>query len=393
MSLFEQASLIVTPNAFKAGKLYSIKPTSGAGDLDVVRATTATRVNAEGLIESVANNVPRLDYTNGSCPSCLVEPQRTNLLTYSEDFSDLSWVKINCSYASNTVTASSGTDAKGLNKPELTQGEQSAYFDVQYVNHRWLQILTGSGGSDLGYVNYDIENKVVGDQSGGYIGSIEDFGTFVRIKIKFTTSLKTGLVLFFVDSATSGRGTATSSTGSFKLYRSQNEEGSYATSYIKTEASAVTRNADVISKTGISDLIGQTEGTVFLDFVAIGGNVNHEILGVTVAGGGDEFIALYSLTDGGLYFISNFIANTLIDANSYGKRFKVAYSFISGNHVLFVNGTQIASSASSGVYTILNAVYLGTNASGAGAELLKTNSFQLYKTKLSNAELAELTTL
>ena len=66
MSLFDSASLVVTPNGYKAGKLYSIKPSDGAGDLDVVRATSATRVNASGLIE-----IPR-----------------TNLLLRSEEFED-----------------------------------------------------------------------------------------------------------------------------------------------------------------------------------------------------------------------------------------------------------------------------------------------------------------
>jgi len=79
MSLLDDASLIITPNAYKTSKLYSIKPTDGSGDLSVVRATTATRVNEDGLIESVASNIPRLDYSNG-CPSILVEPQRTNLV-------------------------------------------------------------------------------------------------------------------------------------------------------------------------------------------------------------------------------------------------------------------------------------------------------------------------
>ena len=91
MALFDDASLVVTPNGYKEGTLYSIKPTSGAGDMTVVRATTATRVNSAGLIESVANNVPRLDYLNASCPSLLLEPQRTNLVTYSEQLDNAAW--------------------------------------------------------------------------------------------------------------------------------------------------------------------------------------------------------------------------------------------------------------------------------------------------------------
>ena len=83
MSLLTQASLVLTPNAVKASKLYSIIPSNANGDMTVVRATTATRVNSSGLIESVAANVPRLNY-DGSCPSILVEPQRTNRLLNSD---------------------------------------------------------------------------------------------------------------------------------------------------------------------------------------------------------------------------------------------------------------------------------------------------------------------
>ena len=83
MSLLTQASLVLTPNAVKASKLYSIIPSNGNGDMTVVRATTATRVNSSGLIESVATNVPRLNY-DGACPSVLVEPQRTNRLLNSD---------------------------------------------------------------------------------------------------------------------------------------------------------------------------------------------------------------------------------------------------------------------------------------------------------------------
>jgi hypothetical protein len=54
MSLLDTASLLVTPNAYKEGKLYSVIPSDGSGDMSVVRATSATRVNSEGLIEVVS---------------------------------------------------------------------------------------------------------------------------------------------------------------------------------------------------------------------------------------------------------------------------------------------------------------------------------------------------
>ena len=82
MSLLDKATIITTPTAHSEGKLHSIKGGSVA-DFDVVRGSAATRVNAEGLIEDVATNIPRLDYTDGTA-SILLEPQSTNLVVNSE---------------------------------------------------------------------------------------------------------------------------------------------------------------------------------------------------------------------------------------------------------------------------------------------------------------------
>ena len=79
MSTYEDASLIYYPSGYKAGKAYSLKPTDGTGDLTFTRASTATRVNESGLIESVATGVPRIDFTLG-CGKLLLEPQRSNLI-------------------------------------------------------------------------------------------------------------------------------------------------------------------------------------------------------------------------------------------------------------------------------------------------------------------------
>jgi hypothetical protein len=76
---YSNASLLVTPNGYEAGTIFSAKPTDGSGDLSFSRASTALRRNSAGLWESVANNVPRLHYpVGGGCPSWLFEPQSTN---------------------------------------------------------------------------------------------------------------------------------------------------------------------------------------------------------------------------------------------------------------------------------------------------------------------------
>jgi hypothetical protein len=87
MSLYDDASLIYYPSGYKASKAYSLKPTDGSGDLTFTRASSATRVNEQGLIEGV----------------------RTNLLTYSEQFDNAAWSKINVTATANSTISPTGT--------------------------------------------------------------------------------------------------------------------------------------------------------------------------------------------------------------------------------------------------------------------------------------------
>lgn len=98
MSKYDNAGLVMIPSGYKASKVYSVIPNTTDGDFDFTRGSTATRVNKDGLIEVVASNVPRLDYPfiDGvvqDCPSLLLEPQRSNFVSYSEDFSQSYWNK------------------------------------------------------------------------------------------------------------------------------------------------------------------------------------------------------------------------------------------------------------------------------------------------------------
>ena len=94
-------SIALIPSGYKANKLYCQLPVDGGADLTTSRASSATRVNKNGLIEDVATGVPRLDYTNGSCPELLLEPQRTNLVTnyLGETYSALNNATITPNYA------------------------------------------------------------------------------------------------------------------------------------------------------------------------------------------------------------------------------------------------------------------------------------------------------
>jgi len=98
--------LALIPSGYSDGKIYSILPSNGDADFTTTRASSATRINSDGFIENVDSGIPRLDYplidgVVSGCPSLLLEPQRTNLIPYSEDFSNAAWIKQNVNLTSN----------------------------------------------------------------------------------------------------------------------------------------------------------------------------------------------------------------------------------------------------------------------------------------------------
>jgi hypothetical protein len=266
MSLFEEASIIITPNAFKAGKLYTVK----GADLDVVRATNATRVNANGVIETVGANVPRIDYTGGGCPSILVEPQRTNLLLRSEEFNDAYWVKLVTSISANSTISPNGTltSDKLIASVGVFDHVLRSGFSVTPSTNYTLTVFAKKSEYDFFVVRrigsvidtyFNLNNGTLGNVRSGVVASILNVGDgWYRCSVTFTPT--TGTVVDISLSNTNGvisyNGDGTS--GIF-IWGAQLEAGSNATSYIKTTTASVTRNADVITLTPTTGLTEITE--------------------------------------------------------------------------------------------------------------------------------------
>ena len=136
MSLYKKAGLVQIPSGYKADKLYSVVPNNGDGDFDFTRASTATRVNKDGLIETVAINQARLDYPllDGVVqdnPVLLLEPSRQNLFPDSEDFSASSWQGV----TGGALTANDTTSPDGTSDATKLEGDGTStsirLFDFQ----------------------------------------------------------------------------------------------------------------------------------------------------------------------------------------------------------------------------------------------------------------------
>jgi hypothetical protein len=177
------------------------------------------------------------------------------------------------------------------------------------------------------------------------------------------------------------------------FYGFQIEEASYATSYIPTLGASVTRVADAASKTGITSLIGQTEGTLFLEIstlandgvakaISLSDNSNANIIEFAYFGN-NQYNFIVRRAGGATY---NFAA-TLTNVTAMTK---FAFSYKQNDFALYINGSQI------NVFTSGNVpISLDTFKTALGDSSLpfdgKVSQVLLFKTRLTNAQLAELT--
>jgi len=413
MSLLDKASLIVTPNAYKTSKLYSVVPSTGTGDMDVVRDTTATRVNSLGLIESVGNNIPRIDYSNGSCPSLLVEPQRTNLLTYSNDFSNFVWQKLfsstitfdsailnpegNGSYYFTASNLQFGSILRQTNIFSIGETHTISFF-VKKGNYRYVGFRVGNSVNVLRYPTYDFDTDTLNKQgvTCTFNRTILNNG-WVKVTLTFTqTDSAVSCDIALVPS--DGDISTTLSGGQFVyVYGAQLELGSYPTSYIPTVASTVTRNADIISKTGISSLIGQTEGTLFSE-IDLNKSFGSDLIVCSLDTIFSTSIQIRlnratNIIEGTFYDGSNYIG--AISSSSYTSGIvKIAYIYKSGSFKLFINGTLIGTNSNTYSGQTFNSLSINS-LWGLEGFIFKTyiKSVQVYKTALTDQECINLTTL
>jgi len=284
MSLYDKASLVQIPSGYKGGSpngtLYSVLPANGDGDFDHTRATSATRVNKDGLIESVASGVPRLDYPliDGvvqDCPALLLEPLRRNDITYSEDFSGSSWNKSNVSITSDSIVSPDGSVNASLMTITGGSSDQRVDKNVTYTGQnvfsvfakasdsKWLSLRVGSVANKW----FDLENGVLGSSTittNLDDSFIEYYGNgWYRCGIIFTfqSQAYARTRIYPAENDTD----ITHTSGSVYIWGAQAEAGSYPTSYIPTTTSTVTRNADECNGAGTSAEFNDSEGVLFAE--------------------------------------------------------------------------------------------------------------------------------
>jgi hypothetical protein len=378
---------------------------------DYIKTTTAA------VSVGPVANVPRLDYLGSTCPRLLLEPQRTNLVTYSEQFNNAAWSKNQSTISSNSATSPDGNmsadklveDSSNafhdINQlPFSTTGGQTYTFSIFVKPDTRSKIRIGYGalvnfdafGGDV-FAIIDVSNKSVISSVLSPTILFSDFENgYVRVTFlkQATGSGQFNLIFGLVNNSNAASYLGDGSSGLF-IWGAQVEgsNSSYPTSYIPTLAASATRGADACSKTGISSLIGQTEGTVFVEiypeefingsYIGISDNANianRIIFGFEGGSANSGTLQVYGasgLTGSGTY--------------TRGQRIKVAIGYKSGSSALYVNGNLVNAVTSTFTTTLTKFgfdSYAGTQNFGG-----RCSQALLFKTRLTNAELATLTTL
>jgi hypothetical protein len=409
-AFYDLASVVLVPSGYKSGKIYAQKPLTTDGQLTFTRASTATRVNASGLIETVASGVPRLDYLGSTCPKLLLEPQRTNLAQQSQSFDNGYWEKGSVA----TITANSVVSPDGTqNADTLTANGTGSLFArvncylgtaqtcsnslfVKKANHRYVGLR--NSGTTSQHDVFDFDTKTWTNNSGATLSYEEHANGWFRLKSTNTDTVSLNYYWSVIPAKnTSGEETQTVSNLSVYIWGAQAEQNAaYCTSYIPTTSAAVTRVEDAAYKTGISSLIGQTEGTIFFEVdkttrldndyrVQISDGTTNNWLFVSVEVGNS--IRLYCNVGG----VNQFSVYGSVVTSG---RHKVAMAYKANDFKVYVDGVAWITQTSGNV-PACSKLNLGSPAPTVDAANTDSKTAQalLFKTRLTNAQLAELTTL
>jgi hypothetical protein len=375
------------------------------GDLiTFTRSTTATFVGSNGLIQTAAIDAPRFDYNPVTLAAngLLIEAQRTNLLLYSDQFQQATWSKVGVVTA-NATTAPDGTTtadsaATDGSNAQVAQGVViasgatmvgSVYLKPNGLNAVEIVLLAANNTTPYARATFNVETGVisvaVATANGGTNASaaIAPAGNgWYRCSVTVTYPATTSAGM---------RINAASATGAFYGWGAQLEAGAFATSYIPTVASTVTRAADIASMTGtnFSSWYNQTEGT----FVASADTVNIATGSVIMVGSDDSNrvqIGHTGSTDAIFRIVNVGVSANPANIAATKTGFKAALAYKQSNAAASAGGSAVTTSSPTSMVAH-TAAYLGANAAGGLQINGHIRTLTYYPSRLSDAQLQALT--
>ena len=398
--------------AAQGGKLYSVLPSSGVGDFDFTRSGSATRINSQGLIETVASGVSRLNYPliDGvvkGCPHHILEPERRQLVQYSEDFSNSYWTKANTLILSNEVISPDGS----LNSDKLyedtssstklmfktgisTLGTISVFAKKGDESNRLFQIRRDGGSNSWSWFN--LEDGIIENEENGS-SRIENYGDG-WYRCSFTPTNSNGTIVFGISNGSLSRSVSYTGDGTsgVYIYGAMLEEGSYPTSYIPNygTSAGVTRSAETANGSGDAATFNDSEGVLMAEISALADDGTARVITIN-DGGSSDYIGLryhtvsnsvrFLIKSGGTTNFDYFITlPSTLDVN------KIAIKYDNTNVYLWANG--IEQFQYSPIVTPIGLSTLNFDDSVGGDDFYgNVKQLQYFDTALNSKDLEKLT--
>ena len=394
--------------AAQGSKFYSVLPSSGVGDFDFTRSGSATRINSQGLIETVGNGVSRLNYPliDGKvvgCPSHLLEPQRSNSFQQSNQF-DTTWQisAAGISVTPNQVGVGGSTDAW-----KLTEGTYSGeHFIRQTPNVGGVvsvSVYAKAGTNDFIYLRgvnggankrtwFNLSNGTVGTSQGISAEMISMGNGWYRCVM--VLDHQTAFEYYIATSKADGVSSYQGDNGFIYIQNSQLEQGSYPTSYIPTSGSVVTRSAETANGSGDASTFNDSEGVLMAEMAWINNDLDvNADLSLSDNSTSNRILITQTTTKNQIemFFrgtgatISQFF--TLNDTSNFNK-FAIKYK--STDFAFYINGFKLFESNS--VATVSNLFDLSfDNPSGGGTRNFYGNTKQIQYFDTTDIDLETLT--
>ena len=354
---------------------------------DFSRAGSGTIVNKEGLIESVNSGLPRIDFSDSADGALLLEPQRTNLVSYSEDFSNGTWSKTGLTVSSNQIISPDGS----LNADEINITSANAHFLFKFisVNASTNYVLTfyakKGTATDVSYSIYDSTNSADIIASTSYYSQISNTN-WTRITVEFTTP--SGCTSVRPYPLRDG-----SSTGTVYIWGAQLEEQSYPTSYIPTQGSTSTRIAETCKNSGSAQDFNSEEGVLYAEISALANDGTERNLSLSDGTSGNRISWWFTATDtlavavysgGVLQYFTNLSVGVATNFN------KIVFKYKENDFAFWVNGFKLSTDTSG-----ITPLGLSELSFHRGDDALpfygKTKNIQVFTEALSDEKLEYIT--
>ena len=368
------------------------------------RSTTGSYYNSAGVLSTAAINAPRFDYNPSTLQAngLLIEESRTNLLLQSQ-FASVWSFSASATFSTYETAPDNTNTARVLNDSSSTavgyvyQGVSftsgTAYAISVYVKPKSSNTFALTSFTQAGQARFDLSTGTVVSATGiASNATITNVGNgWYRCACLFTASATASNNIGYGDYI------ATSTGDIFTLWGAQLEAGSFATSYIPTVASQVTRAADVAVMTGtnFSSWYNQTEGTVYADVISCaannipqvtaqfsdGSSLNRIVTRRNASGYIATAVVDNNVTQGDISVTSNIAGNA---------EYKTATGIKAASSAIAVNGSLGGSITTGTIPLVLNKLEIGQN---LGTQYMNgcIKRLTYYNKRLTNQQLQYLT--